>query len=291
MKTVAGFLIVVSFVVGFISCQKEIDGGVTNNPQSDSSYLDKLFALDTTLPSGMDTVEKAYFIYDNSKRLGKLTDYFFGPSYTDTSIREFFYSGNSTTPYKEIYNDFYSSAHEVDTIYYTFSNGVVTKDSIISWILSTNSPLGVRASDYVSQGNSVSIYYRDYSLISGNYVLVGSNISTCTTTYSGGNQISQIRTSGYSTFNNVQVTYDNKLNPFAKVLKNKYPYFGSYPGFDWLVQNNNPKTIHYQEQPSDPYQDEQYTYIYRADNYPSSATFFSNQGWPSNKFLFFYKSL
>jgi len=37
MKTVVGFLIFVSIVVGFTSCQKEIDWGLNNNPQSDTT--------------------------------------------------------------------------------------------------------------------------------------------------------------------------------------------------------------------------------------------------------------
>jgi hypothetical protein len=291
MKVIISFITAIVLVMFFSSCQKEIDWGFNNKPQSDSSYLDKLFVLDTTLPSGADTIEKIYFKYDNSKRLDKITDYFSVPSYDDTTIRQFFYSGNSITPFKEVYHDFHLSVDHVDTIYYTFSNGIITKDSIIEWYLTTSTPLGVQVKDYFSQGNSVIIYSRDYNFVSGNYVLFSSDTSTCTTSFSGGNQLSQIRTSGYSNFNEVQVSYDNKLNPFAKVFKIKYPYFGSYPGLDWDLQNNNPKTIHYQELPSDPYEDDQYTYIYRADNYPTSATYFSTHGWPYNKILYLYKSL
>lgn len=61
MRLLFASLIIALFMVSsFSSCQKEVEGNLPVLIQSDSSFIDKIIALDTTLPAGADTTEKMF---------------------------------------------------------------------------------------------------------------------------------------------------------------------------------------------------------------------------------------
>ena len=282
----------------FISCQKGVDEtprpGIIND--ANSIYLNKMVILDTTQPVGMDTVEKMFFEYDNSKRIKSIFSYWVG--IMDSSRQEFFYQGNDTLPFKIVDHSIEDHGagffHYVDTIYFNYADGVVSKDSVLSWNLTTGS--GV-ASPYVQEftksGNTVKRISRYYSGFSGNYVFLGSDTANFDVTHSAGN-LTAHTSSGSSSGSSdvfVQATYDTKPNPLAKVYPVKYPVFDSYLIADWFTQKNNPLQVQFQYDHSSPIENEQLTYIYRSNNYPLSATYSSTDGLDYNKLLYFYTTL
>lgn len=277
-----------------ISCQKTVDETlppeVINN--ENGIYLNKLVVLDTTRPVGMDTVEKMFFQYDNSKRIKSIFSYWVG--ITDSSRHEYFYQGYDTLPFKIVDHSFEDHGagffHYVDTIYFNYADGVVSKDSILSANLTIG---GFVANPHVREftisGNTVKRVSRSYDGFSGSYVLLESDTVNFDVTHSEGN----LTTYTSSGLNNVffQATYDTKLNPLAKVYPVKYPVIDSYLPMELFTQKNNPLQIQDQFSPSSPIENEQLTYIYRSDNYPLSATYTSTEGWDFNKFLYFYTTL
>ena len=96
MRLLFASLIIALFMVSsFSSCQKEVEGNLPVLIQSDSSFIDKIIALDTTLPAGADTTEKMFFSYDNAKRLSKSTQ-LYGTGFIASSVTDFLYAGNDT---------------------------------------------------------------------------------------------------------------------------------------------------------------------------------------------------
>ncbi|HMK25278.1 MAG TPA: hypothetical protein VK483_04545 [Chitinophagaceae bacterium] len=296
MKTVAGFLIGASFTVGFSSCQKEIDWSTPNQVTSDSIYITKAVGLDTTLPAGTDTTTWLYFTYDNSKRLTQLVGVTKRPALAaDTVIHTYYYQGSETLPYKYIIDDLdYSgpSPWFSQTIVHNFySNGIISKDSVIELDITGGSNDGATVSTFAVSGSTVSRYRNMYDFISGNYILSGKDTTVYTVSQIGGNIVTQTVTSGIGAYQQAQVSYDNKKNPLSKVIKIKYPVFES-PYFElWNFQFNNVLHAQFQEYQNPTY-NEWYTYQYRPDNYPSSSTYDDDYGSNFyNKVFYFYITL
>jgi hypothetical protein len=295
MKILTTATAILFFILVISSCQKEVDETqrprIVNN--ADSIYLNKLVVLDTTLPVGMDTVHKKFFQYDNLKRIKSIFSYFVG--IMDSSRHEFFYQGNDTLPFRIVDHSIEDHGagffHYVDTIYFNYADGMVRKDSVLSWNLTTGDIVGgPGVNEFTISGNTVKRISRYYGVFSGSYVLGGSDTANFDVTNSAGN-LTAHTTPGSSEFVFVQATYDTKPNPMAKVYRVKYPVFDSYLTVDWFTQKNNPLQVQYQVDHFSPIEKEQYTYIYRTDNYPSSATFSSTEGLDYNKFLYVYTTL
>ncbi len=268
------------------SCQKEVDVNPPAILTSDSSYLDKIIILDTTQPSGMDTVEKISTTYDASKRLVTYAGQSSGYSTTQT----FFYSGNDTLPFKHVVRDVFGPVISADTIFFTYSNGIVVRDSMNSWNITTGMSYGAEVSEFTVTGSNVSTRDKSYVLVAGNYVLMNDIVSVVSLTTSGGNILTQNPVSGQPSYDLVQATYDSKNNPLSKIIKTHYANFESRYFESWLLQRNNAIQINYKE-PGFPPESDAYTYQYRNDNYPKSATYHSTAGSTGNKILYFYKTL
>ncbi|HKO78806.1 MAG TPA: hypothetical protein VJU78_00350, partial [Chitinophagaceae bacterium] len=179
--------------------------------------------------------------------------------------------------------------HYVDTLYFKYTDGIVTKDSILQWNLTTGDYNGLEAREFTISGSKVKRIHRYYGLFSGNYVLVDSDTANFDVTHTAGNLTAHTSSGSSNVF--VQATYDTKLNPLAKVYTVKYPVFDSYLTVDWFTQKNNPLQVQHRFDHSSPIENEQLTYIYRSDNYPVSATYSSTDGLDYNKLLYFYTAL
>lgn len=293
MKTVVGFLVAVSFVVGFSSCQKEINWGLNNSTQGDSSFLTKFILLDTTLPAGSDTVQKIFFTYDNAKRLSRIHLYIVGS--IDTAIYDFSYTGNETAPHMMInkqtgYNG--PGTYFIDSIFYSWNNGIVVKDSSIQWVYPGNTHDATFVRNFILAGTLTKIYEREYVYIGAVFTLINFDSAFYNVSYTSGNLSSQNKVDGAAAFyNSVQATYDTKNNPLTKIIKFRYSCFENYPFNDWGTQKNNPLQVQYQDA-SLFSGTEQYTYKYRLDDYPASGTYFDSNGLSGyNKILYFYTSL
>lgn len=100
MKSKMPFLLLLLSAILFFSCQREIDILPDTTP-NEGTVLWKYVEMDTTMPSGLDTVDVYFFEYDLQKRIVRLTNYYrddtsSSPAYPYNSITEFFYTGNDT---------------------------------------------------------------------------------------------------------------------------------------------------------------------------------------------------
>lgn len=282
----------VVLAMGFCSCQREVDGIIQTRTQADSTYLLKIYSLDTTLPAGSDTIEKSFFQYDSQKRLARF--YFYVVGSIDTFIHEYRYSGNDTLPYLEIQKSVNSGGpgtYYYDSAFYFYNNGLVSKDSIINWEYPGPVNHGVVVSAYTSAGGTVTRRDRYYDLVAGSYVLSSIDSGKFTIAYTGGNMTGQVLTDGTGYYDFVQATYDNKPNPLNKVFKTRYPNFEGYFLDNWGIQLTNFTQVQWVSGFNPPVT-ETSSYRYRADGYPTSVSYFDSGGSSGyNKLLFFYTSL
>ena len=283
------FAVVTLSLFLFSSCQKEADGAFPNTPQSDSSYLDKIFALDTTLTAPLDTVDKMIISYDNAKRVSRITEAY-GPG-TGSSVSDFLYSGNDSLPYKQISREIYTGLYDyTDTVFYVYTGGLVVKDSTITRD-NISSVIGAAVREYTISGSTVNKSQREYNFTGGVFVLANTDFSSLTVVNTGGNLVSQTLVSGANTFQSVQASFDNKPNPILKTFRIRYPEYDTPNWLGWLLQKNNPSQVQYQEM-GGPVETEVYNFAYRADGFPLRFTLSTSAGNAlSNKVLFFYKTL
>jgi len=270
----------------FFSCQKEVHGDIPQdvNPatQNDSILLSKYIELDTTLPSGADTMFQIRYTYDNEKRLKRyyLTDY------ADEETVDFYYSGSDTLPYKTV--DFWTNYGDVyrDTIFYSYINGLVSKDSIIEYNNSANQFFYTEVRSFTPVGSNTFLQHRHYSS-PGQSLPDDEAKGTVYKTYQNGNIVVQDDSTslsiGFAYSAHQEVKYDNKVNPFYKALPVRYPIL-----YYWLIaQKNNPLENISWDDVSYPGH-LLYSYTYRQDGYPISVKITDQVNADGWKASFFY---
>ena len=277
----------------FASCQREVDFDLPPDPNpavNDSTLLWKYIELDTTFPTGSDTLYKTVFFYDNRKRVTGYNDYDFTiPGSTGIGIRKYFYNGNDTIPYKTIYNYQETNYIVADTIYYFYNNGLVSSDSGIHYRNSfaggnNFEELFLKIRSFTNTGNNTIIDEKvmDYLPV----ILTCQSTITAVKTYANGNIIAEQNSStGCVTgvWSN-QFTYDNKINPLYKTDIHYSICIEQDESFG--AQKNNPTQSISSLNNNNPVQ---YIYTYRSDNYPVIVRV-NDIANPSNNFkgLFFY---
>jgi len=288
MRRILCVVILAGFIgTVLVSCQKEVEGTLPGLVQGDSTFLDKVIALDTTLPSGLDTTSKMTFTYDNAKRVIKVSEIYGGNS--GSSIADFYFNGTDSIPYKKISREIYTGIYDyTDTSFYVYSNGVVSKDSTITHD-NTNGVIGAAVVIYTVNGSNINKVIREYNFNGGVFVLSNTSNSTITVSISGGNIVTQTLVTGMNAFQSVQATYDNKPNPLYRIFSVHYPELDTPTWIAWLLQKNNPSNVQFQEM-GGPSETESYIYSYRLDGYPTKFVYSSTTGVAaSNKILFYYK--
>jgi hypothetical protein len=288
------YSLLLSALVGcfVISCQREVEDDLPGPPTgsaNDSILLAKYVEIDTTSPPGSDTITKFLYTYDSRKRIIKYVDihYHFPGAFTgDTLYGEYYYHGTDTLPYKASYDiNVASSFFTNDTTFYFYSNGIVSRDSSMSWYHPPNISIGYRntVTTYTRSGNNTLVRERTH------YSHASTGVddewtATIFKTYNNGNITSQEDTSMLNTFftgyKRTDVTYDNHPNPFLKT-DIPYAYSGSieYTGF------NNPLTV--KDILGADEENYTYSYQYRADGYPLIVRFV-DLGDPTNNVKGFF---
>ena len=294
MKTVAGVLIFISLVAGFTSCQKEIDWKLTNKTQNDSTAISKLFALDTTLTSGQDTVFKLNFIYDGQKRkVGE--DFTEIDNSTGTRYITYYrysYNNSDTLPYR--LSAKYNNSTDSDFSYFSYNGNFIVKDSGVRYTGGVVSDIHIK---YYSSlgGNRFMQRWINFDPIFGTSSLVDSTIYT--RTVNNNNLISGLDSSWISfspsvlnSVNSSQFSFDNKTNPFAKLT---IWYLGYFDNLDDLVPTdigtNNLLNARYDGLfPSSFTNISTFSYTYNNAGYPIIAR---SSGTDGNKAFYFYTQL
>ena len=255
--------VILSCILIFISCQKEVNFILTpppNNILSDSTYLEKIYDLDSISSVQIDTAYFTKFEYDNLKRVRRSLGYNYAVMpHALMNEQIYFYQGQDTLPFK-MQNNYSAMPGSPPgtsfTIYFYTSAGKLSVDST-----------------YYLDG---SYFVRKYILITGGYSYVTiagphGGIFQDTTTFLQTIQNGHIVKETAKYLQNPPVNYfyeyDAKPNPLKKLNLDKRPiltdgvqYF--YQGVD---ANNVTKTIH---QPSLGQSISNHWYLYHPNGLP-----------------------
>jgi len=286
----ATFLLLI--IISVSSCQKELDIDPNNPPPpvstNDSIYLSKFIALDTTLPSGQDTLYIMEFFYDNNKRLTRSTGAENDPPAFDAWEDKYFYTGNDTLPYMVIENSTYQgSPYIVDTVLYTYTNGIVSRDTSNSYFVNNGARFDQSGFRYTKSGNSVAIKGTYTFYVYGPPPDVTQYSGTASLVYSGENIIQQTTTPGTLAYDYMQATYDNEVNPLYR-FDVHYPLLGA-GRINFDAQKNNEVSSDLGDSPTSLYWKYRTSYVYRLDGYPLiSRTIDLLDPGHHEKGLFFY---
>lgn len=293
MRGLIGFFTGMILLICFTSCQKEIDWGLTNNPQSDSTTLSKIIALDTTLVPGQDTTAILRFTYDAQKRKNLEV---FTEIDNSTGLRYMFsnyykYNGTNTLPAS--FTEKYDFSTDSIIHYLSYSNGFVNKDSMVYYVGATQNYIYIT---YFSSlgGNLYSKKRIDYDWTSGGTLVLDS--TTYTRTIVNGNMVSG-RDSLWDPFtpllmeiDGMQFSFDNKSNPLTNLT---IWYLGYFDNLDDMInidlgRNNVVTTRHDVLFPSPSTNTEVFLYSYNSSGYP---VIIRSNGTDGNKAFYFYTRL
>ncbi len=272
---ISNILAAVSLSTLFLSsCQREVDGIL--NPQEnllDSTMLKKYIELDTTLPAGLDTINKISFTYDSQERLTSSVslskDFSLPPSSSFPFFEKQFryYNGNDTLPYKVIVELKDALLTEYDTIFLFYANGKVIRDSARStYVTLLGTPTeNITVHIFNDAGNTTQeTVYISQTLSPSSWPPACPGTNVLTKTYTGANITSQ--TGAYTDCGGVGTSeinfiFDNHPNPLYRY---RIPFPVIAQSILEATQKNNPTetwtfgTMDWMK----------YRYTYRSDGYP-----------------------
>jgi hypothetical protein len=293
MRIFVALVAVVS--VCLFSCQREIIDPNVDQAGVDSSFLSKIIYLDTTLPSGMDTVSKGVFSYDNQKRLSNLLVN--GPAII-TSSYSFSYNGTDSIPKLVVETDFEYNGpgtKAVDSVFFVYSGNQVIKDSILEWRYPLNALDGAYVRTFSVSGSTVKMYGSAYANIGNVLTFMRYDSAVYTVTKAAGNITSQTRVTGFLASIQSQIlSYDTHPNPLGKVFKFRYACFTEGIFIDEDIQNNNWLSEEFLGAGAPDTITRTQSHRYRPDGYPVSTNLLSVSGGTGpdwNKVVYLYRSL
>lgn len=239
MKGLFGFTIGAVLLICFSSCQKEIVWKLNNRTQSDSIFIKSVFIIDTVSFGDRDTIFKFLFDYDDVGRISRIKEYGSYESMANTyrfqSDIKFTYLGSDTLP-SVLYIVSSFNLTVFDTVYLTYNNGVIIKDSSAYGIL--GAPASFVLFSFRELGNNrIQGSYIDSTIgVSALRNNVNSSIN-----WQSGNLLSEkdtfIYTMPVSSFiEDKEYTYDQKPNPLRKALLN-------FPMIAYYSTNSNSLTM------------------------------------------------
>lgn len=294
-------------IVFFSSCQREVEEQLPNNNNSHSSegsILEKYVTLDTTHPTGADTVQLTRFFYDPQTRILRVTDTWFqnGTHIISSAVEATYsYNGNDTVPFKVTYQTNANGIVFSDTLFLSYDNDdFVIRDSMVRY------QSGVRRDMYC-------FYYTETS--PWNYLVSGSAYDYTSNTPLHANRISLTRNwvngNLVATYDSIYAqsipgredivktsfTFDNHPNPYVKTALHYPDYnFYSYDAYySSLYTRNNPityvTTVYSNQFPSAVTNQGEFRYTYNTLGYPVTITRYQNgnPSAPNFKTLLFYR--
>ena len=204
------------------SCQKEVENPEPGDQQTGETYIKQLVFLDTTRPSGQDTLVKRIFAYDASNRLLS-TETFgyssppnaFGINLKSTSRQ--YYTGSNSFPDKITFENLQFDIpgnNYFDTLYLFYQNGIVKKDSVRYSIATTI----INHFDQLSTTRSRIITRQ----LNSSGVIIDTSYTY--TEWENGNLVREVDSQYFHLLPpgilvyETSCTYDNRPNPFRKMF-------------------------------------------------------------------------
>lgn len=208
---------------GFTSCQREVEGILDLN--ADSAFIRKVISFDTTKPPGMDTGYVSFYEYDSQKRVVKMTETEYDMGTLYSAYSRFSYNGTDTMPAKMTQTFNYVADSSITTYFYNGS--FIVKDSTTSYLSTIPQETTVQRFSSFGPGRfllrqSIEFPVGSGTIISDDSVIYTRNVVNGNIT--GG--LDSVWQNGVFFHRlSIQSTYDNKRNPYHKILR---WYFGYY---------------------------------------------------------------
>lgn len=202
-------LCIFSFLV---ACQQEADILLPNDLLNDSTYISRVIALDTTKPSGSDTLGIFRYSYDHRKRLILIVEKdMYGGIVRPDANYNFYYNGNDTLPARYDFTN--GSAHS--SSFFSYSGAFVIKDSTTGYDGANNYKQVTQISP-LRPGWYLMKSMREHDLNPGVFELTDSIIFS--RIYSAGNFVSKVdsvwNAAVFSYTESSQTQYDQNKNPY-----------------------------------------------------------------------------
>jgi len=282
-----GLVALVMMIAFCSSCQKEVDDSFfTQNPE-DTVLLKSVIYLDTTKPSGSDTVYKTEFVYDNSKRvISNFAVEFYSPTSSTSFSYNFIYTGNNKIPLTVTITQ--SGITGSMTVFPTYNgSSFVIKDSNV-WSFS---PTDVTIEKYSTTPSGGFVYVlKQKDLTTG--TIIDRDSTLYRRTISAGNIISGTDSTYHPTLGfslvNYAYAYDAKVNPFGSI-SSIYPYLGAYffTGDSYILPiGKNNATSFLEAETGGTSVSGTISYTYRSDDYPLTGKITGYAD--ANKIIFSY---
>lgn len=287
------------FSILLFSCQPDTEGIPDPDPDpepqaNDSIYIKSVIIYDTTMTKGLDTSSKVEFTYDNQKRVNRIKFAYYEPGKAGPIDYwydyQWLYHGTDTLPYKIVshYGDYRLPIAPIykDTMFLTYTNDMITKDSILSWSGPQTGHSYVWSIQQAG-GNKRLITYVTNQLLPPNYQPLPPDTvrATAEMVWSNGNKLSD-RDSLHENGRVSQTlrNFDNHPNPFYRV---------SIPSememaHDMTIEQrftNNMTRLYISDVVGGPLEIN-YEYQYRKDGYPVS---YRVTGYPLKAILSYAK--
>jgi len=232
-------LLTFSILLFSIACKKTDTSPSTSTSTSSTStttstdsllgtQLINIYEVDTLITSSNgDTISKRSFTYDVNNRIiaDSIINYNSFPTISAIDIKNYFYNNYDTIVNKRIHKSItftgLNSSEIDDTTFYTFSGGLIIKDSITS----SDPTMGITTNDFTYGTNSIIINQQNWKKIpSINYTQNIQNISIVND-YNTSFQIDSITTkinnlSPSQNIITVSTNYNSYKNPFLGIYKN-----------------------------------------------------------------------
>lgn len=278
-----------SFIL-FTSCQKEITGS-SPTVADDSTFIQKIVWLDTSLLPGQDTVYYNFYEYDAQKRVSRITITTYDINNTRyVDYYNFSYNGQDTLPYR--YSTTQLSSSDSVMSYLKYSNGFVILDS--SRYYNNGTLDNIYWYRFDNTGGGKFVYTSRYESTAAPGIILTDDSVRYSRVVNNGNILSY---SDSSWFNGIfltnetgQITFDNKKSPFAKQAFWCQGYYGKQLDFSKLEGTNNLLSISFSKL-SNPPETDTYTYEYNIEDYPAVARISSSNSTDFNKILYIYTHL
>lgn len=307
MKTFLSGLVMMVLVVGFSSCQREVDFPTEEAEEilNDNIFLNKYVELDTAFASGLDTLYIDTFYYDAQKRLIKAIETYYESGVhvvEGVLVQERFYNGTDTVPYKIATKEEYTTGERYsDTTFLFYNNNKeAIKDSTINY------------EGAVALNRRVQLFYNDAPgryYVKRTSLIISLGITSTDSvrmarTYTAGNMVSMADSAylegiGLAYVTRITANYDSKKSPFIKI---SLPYMvqqvdgsgitGANPMQSGSINNSVSYTLFSWAGGSPSTSTATIGYDYNSNNYPVIIRASSSSS-PSEKMkgFFFYRAL
>ena len=261
-----------------------------------STTVLKGYELDTTKQAPNDTISRWFFFYDNANRLINDSLSMLAGTSIYTRIRSIQYNGSDTNAFRSITKGYTGSAQnvEIDTAYYTFSNGNYVADTVVYHYL--NGGTSETATSKTTFSYQSGIISRSFQNWIPQLSYTGSENETIYKTVVNGDIVQQTDTlysfsngqpSGSQMFQTT-VSYLPNPNPLFKLYRATAKEYFTAPGIGNFI-NSQYAPSHLISQQISTAGNITYDYSFRQDGYPLTARVSGDgNGGQTTKLIFVY---